>query len=217
MDNTEELEGAPETPTGDGTDTGQPKSQSGNAKDWQASYKGLQSIYNKLKKAHEDLEAKYAQVVQTSEEANLNAGGKDKQLEVLNTELARLKDQIKTLEGEKANSDNKANRAQLIMSEFSELSEFEADGLLPNADTPEALKEAFTKFRDKLKKQGMRTERDKSKGAPPDDLDKSETTPDTGESEEYIWDKMMTTAGVDQAEFVKWQAKYDALLAARDK
>jgi chromosome segregation ATPase len=216
MDKTDDIEGTLDANTEDGKGSQQSADKGGTTKDWQASYKGLQTLYNKLKRSYEDLEAKYAQAVQSSEEVTLKAGDREKSLKGLNDELTSLKQQIQTLEGEKAKSDTRATRAQLIMSKFSELSEFEADGLLPNADTPEELEVAFGKFRDKLNKQALRTEKEKTKGAPPDDTDMGDKGTGTAETEDYIWQKMMEYSGRDSAEFQKWQAKYDELLAAKD-
>ena len=216
MDDTNDTEGTLDANTDEGKGNQQSQSKDGNAKDWQASYKGLQTLYNKLKKSYDDLEAKYAQTVQSSEEVTLKAGDKDKMLKTLNDELASLKEQVKTLEGEKLKSDTKASRAQLIMAEYPELSEFEADGLLPRADTEEELKTAFAKFRDKLSKQALRVEKEKTKGAPPDDTDMSDKGTGTSENEDHVWEQMMKHAGSNPEEFAKWQAKYDEILAAKE-
>lgn len=216
MSNTEDIEGTLDNPTDEGTDVQQSKEKSGTTgKDWQASYKGLQALYNKLKKSHDELEAKYAAVVQSSEETNLQVTNRDKQLEVLQTELGNLKTQIQSLEGEKAKTEGRVTRAQLIMAKYPELAEFEADGLLPSADTQEELEQAFQKFREKLLKQGVKLERQKTAGAPPD-TDLSNKSQDIDEGEDYVWEQMIASAGRDAKEFSKWQAKYDAILAAKE-
>ena len=218
MDNTDDVVGTLDAGTDEGNSNQQSADKSGAAtKDWQASYKGLQTIYNKLKRNYDDLEAKYAQSVQSSEEVTLAASGKDKSLKTLNDDLASLREQVKTLEGEKFKSDSKAARAHLIMAKYPELSEFEADGLLPNADTNEELEAAFEKFQAKLQKQALRTEKEKTKGAPPDDTDMSGKGAETTETEDYVWDQMMTHSGNNPAEFSKWQAKWDEIQAAKDK
>jgi chromosome segregation ATPase len=218
MDNTDDVVGTLDADTNDGNSNQQSADKSGTTKkDWEASYKGLQTLYNKLKRSHDELEAKYAQAVQSSEEVTLKASDKDKSLKTLNDELTSLREQVKTLEGEKFKSDSKAARAQLIMAKYPELSEFEADGLLPNADTPEELETAFEKFREKLSKQSLRVEKEKTKGAPPDDTDMSDKGTGTAESEDYVWDQLMKSAGSNPAEYAKWQAKWDEIQAAKDK
>jgi hypothetical protein len=55
-------------------------------------------------------------------------------------------------------------------------------------------------------------------GAVPPASGKSSLTSSGGapdETEEYIWAKMMENAGINQGEFLKWQAKYDQVLASR--
>lgn len=61
-------------------------------------------------------------------------------------ELSQLQGQVQQLEPAK----NKAMRLEVIVSDFPELIPFEKDGLLPQGDTPEALRESLKKFSDRL-------------------------------------------------------------------
>jgi len=221
MGNTGNPDTTPQEPTPDEGNTGgtgdqlsTQKTDGTQTKDWAAAYKGLQSAYNKLQTKMDKLQEQYDAASSQSEEHLQGKSAAEKQLKTLGEEMETLKQQISTLDGEKTAAEAKIERSRLIMSEFPELAEFEAKGLIPNADTPEAQRTIFEQFKETLGGRIDTTVQSKMAGAsPPGTSTTSTSSPPPEESEEVLWRTMMKTAGVPgkQEEYQAAQEKYDAL------
>ena len=225
-----EPEGTPpETtpePEGTGGTPPAPSKQSGGktAQEWEASYKGLQGAYQKLKESTDksiaELTLKLQEANQRFEETDQGVKSKDTQMSVLQQQIVNLTKQVETLSSEKETVQAQASRGKLVMTEFPELAPWEAQGLLPQAPTEEELRGALSKFRDTLSGQvGAGVKRTMSGATPPGTGKTSpSTSPTPGgdvESEEYVWKMMVDAAGRNEVEFKKWQAKYDEIQAAK--
>ena len=113
---------------------------------WEAAYKTLQ-------RNHNDLQAKIANV--QGQNDNLSAqlatranefSDVQTQLHAAQANIEQLTTQVTGLEGEKGNLSATLERSKLIMGEFPQLATFEAQGLLPQANDVDTMRDVFTKF-----------------------------------------------------------------------
>lgn len=119
--------------------------------DYEKRFKGLQRANQKLKAEHDKLAEEYDDANAALEEmrqAEKSSEGKAKTLE---DQLAKLESEKSDLESEIASQQKRQERMNLILTDYKDLAEFEARGLLPETDgTPEGMKEKFDSFRDAL-------------------------------------------------------------------
>lgn len=177
-----------------------------------AEYKGLQRKYNKLWEKFEKLQSDYDQLEDQLAETKLSTDTHTREHETLkssltakDTEIAQLKAQIKDLEGSQ-------QRQKLIMAEYPELAEFEAEGLLPKAESEEDLRAKFSKFKEAL---GKRVD-DKTKkkfegtGAKPTEG----KTDKTGDADpDRLWAEIIRLAGSsDPKDRAEYEDKYQLYL-----
>jgi chromosome segregation ATPase len=192
------------------------------AAEWEAAYKGLQAAYQKLKTASDtkitSLETQLATVQTDLEGLKQGITSKDAQLGVLQSQVEKLNQEKTTIEAEKSKVVKGLNRTKLVLSDYPELASFEAQGLLPDAEDEEKLKELFGKFKDTMNARVGSDLKKEIAGTVPTGKAKTSASANTsvsgdGESEEFVYQKMLETAGRDDAAFSQWQAKYDALIA----
>ena len=141
------------TPQGDATESaGEAQAQQAQSTgtNWEAAYKTLQRNYNTLKQQSDALRAQSA-------ELNENFAAQANRLKELETSLsekdaslAELQKMKEELEATAGSLKAKLERQNLILSEFPELVEFEAKGLLPTADDMDTLRERLETFKNTL-------------------------------------------------------------------
>lgn len=215
--------GNPQEPAGSGEPTPPPAHPASsvdgkNAAEWAASYKGLQSAYTKLKTSTDteigklkqdaiDLQAKYEEMAQ-------GITGKDAQVGVLNKKIADLEAELAAEKSNASNAQAQVARTKLIMAEYSDLASFEAQGLLPKGANDDETRALLDKFRTAVKSvAGDRARQNLAGATPPTPPGGGAGLTPDGETAEYCWDQMVKYAGHDDAQFRKWQEKYDALSA----
>ncbi len=220
----EEEKGTPEPATPESpAPTGDPVTPASEPqKDWEASYKGLQSAFQKLQKKSEtevsELAMKLKAATEQVEAEKAGGVSKDSQLTVLQQEVAKLTENLAELSGEKTKADALAARQRLVLNEFPDLAMWEGQGLLPGGESEDEMREAFDKFRKTLTGQvGQEVKRSLSGASPAGSGKTSPSTADEVGSEDFVWQQMTKFAGRDQGEFEKWQSQWDAIQAKKVK
>lgn len=193
---------ASSTPVADGTD-------------WEKSYKGLQSSYQKLKAATDT----------TVAELQRQLGESQSTIETQKLEIASLNEKLAS-EGQRAEAvtkerdaikqeaeATKANltRAKLVMDKYPQLAGFEARGLLPTAESEEALTAVLEEFANVMNAKASSELQQRLSGAVPP---QPPGTPQDTETEDFLWRKMSETANTP--EFLEWQRKFDALMERKN-
>jgi len=135
-------------PTTAGAST--PSTQQG-GENWEERFKGLQRIYQKKQGEEVELRAKIDTLQASSEESKQSETALMKQLEDLKKLSEQASAELDNLNKELETQKFIGQRTHLIMSEFPELARFEAEGLLPSADTEDDMRAKFAKFRDTIK------------------------------------------------------------------
>lgn len=135
--------------------------------DWEKRYKGLQQAYERLQKKFEQLTLTHEQVVSELEEVRQTITTHSNEKKILTDALTKLEATKKDLEGQVASHAIDRERTKLIMSEYSDLAGFEADGLLPTAATIEELKPKLEAFRGRVKGISSAEALEKLRGTPP--------------------------------------------------
>ena len=191
--------------------------------DWEGAYKGLQTTYGKLKENSDKtiLEAtrKLTEAQAALEEAKQGHTTKDSQMTTLTKQVTDLSTQLDVLKSESATKESNLARAKLIMSEFPELAKWEAQGLIAKGATDEESKQILTKFRETMAGQLGVDLKNLMAGATPPGSGNTGLNNQGGnageETEEFIWQRLMETAGKDQKAWAGWQAKWDAIQAKK--
>ena len=217
----EPTPGNPPASAGGGTG-GTPPASSGGT-DWEGAYKGLQTTYTKLKENSDktivETTRKLSEAQAALEEAKQGHTTKDSQMTTLTKQVTDLNTQLEALKGEKSIIETDYTRSKLIMKEFPELAKWEASGLLPKGKDEAETKELLTKFRDTLGTQLGVDLKNLMAGATPPGSGATGLNNQGGnpgeETEDFIWQKLMETAGKDQKAWVGWQAKWDAIQAKK--
>lgn len=191
--------------------------------DWEASYKGLQTTYTKLKensdKTISEATRKLTEAQAALEEAKQGHTTKDSQMATLTKQVTDLGGQLEALKSEKATKEGDLARAKLIMGEFPELAKWEAQGLIAKGKDDEESKAILTKFRETMAGQlGVDLKNLMSGATPPGSggtgLNNQGGNPGE-ESEDFVWKKLMETMGREPKEAAVWQAKWDAIQAKK--
>ena len=198
----------PKQGTGEPQDTPGTSSTSAPEKktDWEAAYKGLQRNYDRLQKQFTELQGKYDQLTEESEGTKQSHKLLGTEKESVMAQNVALTKQIAGLQDSEANRTLERDRYMLVLSDFPDLSAFEAKGLLPSGGNVDELREKFTKFREALGKTGDDKVKDALKGAGPGDV-----SDQTGKkrSKDQVYDELVNAAGKKDLEGRK---KYDALM-----
>jgi hypothetical protein len=211
--------GAPAPAGGTGGTGGAPSGGT----DWEGSYKGLQTTYNKLKETSDksilDTTQKLTEAKAALEEAKLGHTTKDSQMAALTKQVTDLNNQMIALQGGKATIEGDLARAKLIMNDFPELAKWEAKGLIAKGKDEAESKQLLTQFRETLAGQlGVDLKNLMSGATPPGsgNTDLGNQGGNAGdESEDFVWKKLMETMGRNPKEAAQWQAKWDAIQAKK--
>jgi hypothetical protein len=188
--------------------------QSSQAIDWQARYNGLNSAYSKLQKRHEDLQAKFDQLSEEHETSIQGSKKHDAEKTDLSSKIASLEREKQELSNQLSKQSFKDQRIKLILTDFPDLTTFEADGLLPDADTIENLKPKLESFRTALERRTKNGVQEKLKGLGPTPANRTNITPIT-HSREFLYARLSQLAGhrtpEQQVEYQQLQAEFDEL------
>jgi len=178
---------------------------------WEDRYKGLQRTFDRTQKELNALKEKEENILEQSETTKQSEREAKAQLDKLQKELEKKQAEFDSLTGELATHKAKGERADLIMSDFSDLAPFEAKGLLPQAETIEEMKEKFQAFRDALKDTVQAGVQEQVTGAGPASTGGGRSP---RRSKEQIFARLQQLAGTrDQTE----RLEYNALLAEWDE
>jgi chromosome segregation ATPase len=187
--------------------------------DWQASYKGLQTAYNKQQASLAALQAKFDEL--NEKYAEVDQAGKlySAEKQTLQGQIAEMQSAVNALTAEKARVEGTLARQKLVMSDYPDLAQFEAAGLTPQAESLEELKAKMEQFRVLLKNQSAADMSRVMAGAVPSGTPAAHSdTSEEAESEDYLWSKVSEHAGdFNRTEFEKYRSRLDALLARRRK
>jgi len=155
-------------------------------------YKGLQRKYQKQIDLLQELQTKYDELVEESEGTKQEKTRLMKDLEKLQQTIDEGKSELDTLTGKLAVQKALNDRHSLIMSEYADLSQFEAKGLLPQAETEEEMRTKFEAFREALNTSITSEVEKQIKGA-----GSAETSGKgkTGRSKEELYAILQQTAG----------------------
>lgn len=178
--------------------------------DWEGAYKGLQRNYEKLQIKLEKLQADYETLQEEHEGSKVAAKKGETDLSALNGQLQSKDAEIQRLNALLAQKERGAGRMKLIMAEFSDLAPLEAEGLLPDAENDDVLREKLTKFMENLETKVGRKVAEKVKGAGPGSTAKKEL-PEM--DIDQIYNRMTRLAGTnnpqEQAEYEQLRLKWD--------
>ena len=196
-------------PNTDENPGGNPGSDDGKT-DWEKSYKGLQrkmaALQTQADTWKDERDGAITEV--QSLKADLTTAQGEK--EALETKVTGLETQVTEATGRADKAEGSLDRAELIMSDYPELAQFETDGLLPEAEDTEALKDKLEKFQKALDAKvdkGVDKTLEGATKTPNDDDD-----PDANLTEDQLYERMMDAANSgDTKERQRLQAQYDAL------
>lgn len=177
---------------------------------WEAAYKTLQTTHNALQQKATGLES-----------SNTNLTGQlathAKELQALTAKLSAtelntqtITEQMTTVSGERDTLKAKVSRLNLIMGEFPHLATFEAQGLLPQADTEDAMRESFTKFSAALKGIETGAVAKIMDGASPDSVDDKGDGKTVLPTEDEAWAEVTRLSGGNDAQ--AYEAAYQVWL-----
>lgn len=177
-----------------------------NTTDWEASYKGLQRVNDRLQKKLDDLQAKYDVAVEELEGLKTSNKNDATMAEGLKKSITDKDAEILRLKGELDKATAKQTRTRVILTEFPELAAFEGSELLPEGGTEEEIKEKLTRFKEALGKMVGEEILAKVKGAGPSSGPKK----DAAElNEDQVYDRMVSLAGTQDPVL---QQEYNQLL-----
>jgi len=180
--------------------------------DYEKRFKGLQKLFEKQQKKIADLEGERDSLLEARE--SLSQGDKQKQAELnkAKVDLDLLAREKETLTAKLGSQEAQAKRINLILSEFSDLSAFEAQGLLPAATTEEEMRTKFAAFRETLGKTVNKGVQERVQGTGPGPTGPIE--PPAGHTKEWLYAELNRLAGSRNPED---RRKYDELIAEWDK
>jgi hypothetical protein len=177
-----------------------------------ASYKGLQTNYNKLKARYDQLEQEFHALSTDHEGLKLTVKGFESEKTTLQSAMkqkdemeALLKAQLDALALEKT-------RSKLIMDKFIDLAPFEGKGLLPSGGTEEELEAKLNAFREALQNTVSSRVDDSFKGTTAG-ASTATTTNTPARTKEQVYSEMVSLAGSRDN---KDRARYDALVREWD-
>lgn len=184
--------------------------------DWELAYKALQATHGKkVEELREMTEQRDAFAVQL-EETKSTLADKAKDQGTLASDVTTKDAEIETLKAAADTSTKALERAKYIMEHYPELSIFESQGILPAADTTEALDEKLKSFKTTLEKLvGKKVEFD-LQGVTPivkTNEENQETTEDEDEGD-LLWQEMVIHAK-DPVKYKKARDAWDKSEAAK--
>lgn len=179
---------------------------------WEDRFKGLQRTFDKAQKKLTALQEKEETLQEEAETTKQAERDKQTALEALQKEQATTKAELDRLTGELATQEASGLRAQVIMKDFSDLAQFEVDGLLPEAETEEEMVKKFTAFRASVQKLIKANVEQQIVGTAPTDSGTTVTTPVRTKAEIYA--QLQALAGNRDPDK---RAEYKQLLAEWDE
>lgn len=179
--------------------------------DWKKRYTGLSTTYQKLQDRFNALTAENEELLGAREELTQYQKTAQTELEKVRAELDALGKEKDSLTQQLTAQEAKEQRTQIILADYPDLAAFEARGLLPTADTPEAIKEKLSAFREALGASVDTTLQQKVKGAGASVVG---TTAPSPRSKEAIYAELVRLAGSRNADD---RTKYEALLEEWDE
>jgi chromosome segregation ATPase len=180
--------------------------------DYEKRFKGLQKLFEKQQKKVTDLEEERDKLLETRESSTQTEKQKQVELDKAKLDLDLLTREKETLTAKLTTHESKAQRTELILSDFSDLAAFEAQKMLPDAPTIEELRTKLTAFRAAYQASVEKTVQAKIQGAGP--APTAPTIPPAGRSKEQIYAELSRLAGSRNADDRK---KYDELVEEWDK
>jgi len=180
--------------------------------DYEKRFKGLQKLFDKNQKRLEALEAERDTLLESRESLTQTEKQRLAELDKAKVDLDLAIKEKETLTAKLSTHEANAQRTKIILSEFSDLSAFEAQGLLPAASTEEEMRTKFTAFRTALGTTIDKNVQQKIQGAGP--APTGAGNPPVGRSKETIYAELQRLAGSRSPED---RAKYDALVEEWDK
>lgn len=194
-----------------GSQTQTDPGQQDDAVDWETRFKGLQRSFDRKQKELSSLQEKFDSLSEEAETSKQTERERQAQLDALQKDLESAKADLDKATGELATQEARGKRIQLIMSDFPELSKFEAAGLLPSAETEEEMAEKFTAFRDALNTTVQANVKQQVVGASPAKTGSAASPP--AESAAEVYSKLTQLAGArdpkDRAEYERYLALWD--------
>lgn len=175
--------------------------------DWEASYKGLQRNYERLQKQYNELQSKYDDVIEDLEATKQSHKSVITEKDEMMKTNVDLTSQLSSLQEKESNRTLERDRYMLILSEFSDLAEFEANGLLPQGANTDELRTKFTSFREALAKTGTQKVQDVLKGAGPGPVTNQA---ESKRSKEQVYMELLGLAGKQDKES---REKYELLMS----
>jgi chromosome segregation ATPase len=152
---------------------------------WEDRFKGLQRTFQKTQKKLEELEEKEGTLLEEVETTKQSERQRQAALDALQAEKDKAQAELDRVNGELATQETKILRSQVIMRDFPDLSEFEVNGLLPQADNEEDMVEKFTKFRSSVQSLVKVSVEKQVTGSSPSETVPSDKTPTRTKAEIY--------------------------------
>jgi hypothetical protein len=165
--------------------------------DWKKAYKGLQRNYDKIVKELADLQSENDNLTATNEEQKQTLRKATTEKDQITSKNVEATETISGLEAQVNVAKAQSERSTLIMSEFIDLAQFEAKGLLPEAQNPEEMRSKFGEFRDALGETVQTGVDAKLKGIGPGPTDPA--TPEPLDADQ-IYNRMTALAGTKDPE-----------------
>lgn len=141
--------------------------------DYKKQYETAQRANDKLNRAHESTLAQFNAEKHAHETTKATVESLKAEIQNLTNAMGQKDGTLTTLHDRIAELEPvriKAMRLDVILSDFPHLASFEKDGLLPAGDTPEALREALTKFSDRLAVLSKANEANFASGGKPENV-----------------------------------------------
>lgn len=165
--------------------------------DWQKAYKGLQSNYDKRVAEIANLQAEVDTLNATIESQKQELRQATTEKDQIATKHVEATETISNLESKANVAEQQNQRYKLIMSEFNDLAQFEAKGLLPQAQNEEEMRSKFGEFRETLGETVQASTDEKLKGIGPGSTEPKEPEPD---NPDQIYNRMSALAGTKDPE-----------------
>jgi len=174
--------------------------------DWEKRFKGMQKAYNTLQDQHTKQATEFEEILGQVEELRAEVKNYEGEKQGLQQQISEY-DQMKAdLETQIKTHSLQAERAKLIMSDFTDLAAFEAQGLLPQAETTEEMQERFEAFRQAFNTTVEKTTKNRVTGmgtAP------SSNEPPKPRTKETVYAELTRLAGAQSPE---QRQQYDILM-----
>ena len=180
--------------------------------DWEKAYKGLQKNHDKVVVERDTLRGEVDTQVALVEEQKQTIRSATTEKDLITTKNVEANETISGLEAQVNVSKAEAERAKLIMSEFNDLAQFEAKGLLPAAENEDDMRAKFSDFRETLGVTVQENTDQKLKGIGTGSTEPKEPVPLDADQ---LYNRMNELAGTrdpkERAEYEAYARQYTAL------